>query len=88
MNEIEALKGERLRRRSKAAEYLRTVWGIPCEPRTLAKQASVGGGPAFRKCGRAVLYPEDALDDYARTKLTARVRSTSELVVKIGVAPT
>jgi hypothetical protein len=75
----EAKKLERLRRRSTAAEYIQSEWGIPCSPKTLAKLAVIGGGPEFRRAGRTPLYPEDDLDDWARSKLSARVRSTSEL---------
>jgi len=74
-----AKKVERLRRRHAAAEYIESEWGIPCKPKTLAKLAVVGGGPVFRKAGRTPLYPEDALDDWAKNKLGPRVRSTSEL---------
>jgi hypothetical protein len=72
-------KIERLRRRNAAAQYIQSEWGIPCSPKTLAKLAVIGGGPAFRKAGRTPLYPEDGLDDWARSKLSPRVRSTSEL---------
>jgi len=75
----EAKKVECLRRRSTAAEYIQSEWGIPCASRTLAKLAVIGGGPVFRKAGRTPLYPEDGLDDWARSKLGPRVRSTSEL---------
>jgi hypothetical protein len=74
-----ANKQERLRRRGDAAQYIQSEWGIPCATKTLAKLAVVGGGPVFRKAGRTPLYPEDALDDWARSKLGPRVRSTSEL---------
>jgi hypothetical protein len=77
--QVEAKKLERLRRRSAAAEYIESQWGIPCSPKTLAKWAVIGGGPVFRKAGRTPLYPEDGLDDWARRKLGPRVRSTSEL---------
>jgi len=76
---VSAKKVERLRRRQAAAEYIESAWGIPCKPKTLAKLAVVGGGPVFRKAGRTPLYPEDALDDWAKNKLGPRVRSTSDL---------
>lgn len=79
MENSQAKTSERLRRRNAAADYLRTVWGIPCSPKTLAKWAVIGGGPVFRKAGRTPLYPEDGLDDWARKRLTHRVHSTSEL---------
>ncbi len=42
-----ALRKPRLRR-WEAAEYLRLVHGIEVAPATLAKWATVGGGPAFK----------------------------------------
>jgi hypothetical protein len=75
----QANKQERLRRRSDAANYVQSEWGIPCATKTLAKLAVIGGGPPFRKAGRTPLYPEDGLDEWARSRLGPRVRSTSEL---------
>ena len=65
-------------RRSEACEYLRIVHGIQIAPATLAKWASVGGGPSFQKFGRWPLYPSQSLDDWAKERLSAPVRSTSE----------
>jgi hypothetical protein len=39
-----------------AALYLGERWGIKRKPSTLGKQRSVGGGPRFRRVGRAVHY--------------------------------
>ncbi len=66
-------------RRVDASEYLWDNWGISRTPKTLAKLAVVGGGPAFRKDGRFPLYETDALDEWAREQLTDSVRSTAEL---------
>jgi hypothetical protein len=76
---MESLPSSLLRRRDSAAAYLTEKWGIPTSPRTLAKQACVGGGPPFRKAGRVPLYADEDLDQYAREKIGPRVRSTSEL---------
>ena len=65
-------------RRSAAAEYLCRHWGIPCSERTLAKLACVGGGPLYRLCGRIPLYTTAYLDEYAESKISKPVRSTSE----------
>jgi hypothetical protein len=70
---------ERLLSRVQASAYLQESWNMPHSIGTLAKLAVVGGGPEFRKAGRVPLYPQDGLDTYARTKLSRRVRSTSEL---------
>jgi hypothetical protein len=70
---------ERLLRRSEAARYLIDTWRISCSVATLAKLAVAGRGPEFRKAGRTPLYPQDGLDSYAQSKMSRRVRSTSEL---------
>ena len=72
----------RMLRRSEAARYVENRWGYPCSPRTLAKKASIGGGPRFRKAARFPLYEPCDLDDWVRGLLTARVGSTSELSAK------
>ena len=50
-----------------ASRYLAEVWAIQRTPKTLAKLrcVSVGGGPAFLKAGRDVVYPRAALDAWA-----------------------
>ena len=37
-------------------------WGVPCSRQTLAKWATIGGGPLFRKAGRFPLYEVSDLD--------------------------
>ena len=71
-------KAERLLRRTEAATYVTGTYGIPCSPKTLAKLAVVGGGPAYRKAGPFPLYDTDDLNDWAQSKLGPKVRSTSE----------
>lgn len=68
----------RFLRRQTAAQYIRDRWGLPCQSSWLAKLAVVGGGPVFRKCGRFPVYEEVALDDWAKSRLSAPMRSTSE----------
>jgi hypothetical protein len=63
-------------RRGEASEYLRLVHGIEIAPTTLAKYASVGGGPAFQRINRTPLYPTSTLDEWARSKL-GKLRKTS-----------
>jgi hypothetical protein len=77
--DIASLAQERLFRRAEASRYLVETWRIPCSAGALAKLAVVGGGPEYRKAGRTPLYPQDALDEYARSKLSRRVRKTAEL---------
>lgn len=64
-------------RREKAAEYLDVVYGIEIAPRTLAKYATVGGGPEFQKDGRWPLYTRTALDAWAIERLGPVRRNTS-----------
>ncbi len=66
-------------RREEASEYLELVHGIPIARSTLAKYASIGGGPRFQKVNRTPLYPKKELDRWANEKLGGLVRSTSEL---------
>ncbi len=67
-------------RRSEASEYLQLVHGIQLSAATLAKFASVGGGPAYQKFGRWPLYEPAALDQWVTERLSAPQRSTSEAV--------
>ena len=87
MTERDLISPRRLLRRAAAAEYVRTTWGIPLSPRTMAKQAVVGGGPRFRKAGRIPLYDAADLDNWARSKLSGLVASTSELKDRIMTRP-
>jgi hypothetical protein len=64
--------------RKAAAEFIKDR-GVPAEPTTLAKYATVGGGPAMRKFGRRVLYEPNALTEWIEEKLTGPRRSTSDL---------
>jgi hypothetical protein len=64
-------------RRRDAAQYLRAKFGHGSH-RTLAKLATLGGGPEIIYCGRIPLYSEEALDAWAMSKLSGPVRSTSE----------
>ncbi len=73
-----ALRKPRLRR-WEASEYLELVHGVTVAPATLAKMASVGGGPSFQKNGRMPVYPKTELDRWAGERLGRLVRSTSEV---------
>ncbi len=64
-------------RRDKAAEYLKVKYGHGSK-RTLAKLASIGGGPAFRKVGAMVVYTKDDLDEWALSRISSPRRSTSD----------
>ncbi|MCK5296017.1 MAG: DNA-binding protein [Alphaproteobacteria bacterium] len=68
--------------RKEAAEYL-TNKGFPISPKTLAKYATVGGSPEYRRFGnRRVVYAVTALDEWAKNKLSApRFNTSQELTV-------
>lgn len=60
-----------------AAAYLLSTYGYGAA-RTLSKLRCVGGGPAYQRAGRIVLYTRPALDVWARARLGPPQRSTSE----------
>lgn len=66
-------------RRTEASAYLLQVHGLPIAVATLAKYATLGGGPGFQKAGITPLYPRDELDAWALQRLGHVVRSTSEV---------
>jgi hypothetical protein len=63
--------------REATAEAL-TAAGFPTAPATLATKASRGGGPPFRKFGARPLYRWSDVVQWAETRLSAPMRSTSE----------
>jgi hypothetical protein len=65
-------------RRKKACVYLKQVHGIDRAPATLAKLASVGGGPKFEHIGRVPVYPIQELDNWATKLISALKSSTSD----------
>jgi hypothetical protein len=75
---------QRLLRRKEAARYLSEMYGVPTAPQTLAKLATIGGGPLYRKFGRFPLYHSDDLDKWISQKLGAKRRSTSEALSETG----
>jgi hypothetical protein len=78
----DALPPSALLRRKRCAEAL-TAHGFPVAEKTLATKASRGGGPAYRKFGRLVLYQwADALA-WAEAQLSPPVGSSSELAERI-----
>ena len=66
-------------RRVQAADYLKHLFGA-FTSETLAKLACTGGGPKFRKMGRFPVYTRVDLDDWAMSRMSPPVSSTSELV--------
>jgi hypothetical protein len=64
--------------RKSASKYLFTTHGLRYSPNTLAKLACIGGGPEFRKAGRAVVYEEPGLDGWAEERIGPPQKSTSD----------
>jgi hypothetical protein len=64
-------------RRKDAAQYLREKFGVG-SPATLAKLATLGGGPIFRKNGRIPVYTTEDLDVWALAQIGKPMRSTSD----------
>jgi hypothetical protein len=65
-------------RRTAAAAYLMGRYGA-YTAKTLAKLATVGGGPPYRKFGPYPLYAQDDLDAWASSRMSNVVRSSAEL---------
>lgn len=65
-------------RSNQAAEYLKMRYGA-YTVETLAKLACIGGGPKFRRMGRFPYYTRTDLDDWAYSRMSPPVSSTSEL---------
>jgi hypothetical protein len=66
-------------RRKELSQYLLLRHGLRVAPATLAKLASVGGGPPFRKFGATPLYDTISADKWAIAKLGREHRSTSDV---------
>jgi len=65
-------------RRKAAGEYLKVKYGFGSE-KTLAKLATIGGGPLFHKAANAAIYKPEDLDEWALGKIGAPQRSTSDV---------
>ena len=78
-------KSRRLRRKE-ASAYLREEWGISRTPTTLAKLATIGGGPPYEKDGRIPLYTPPVLDSWARSVLSPLIHSTADLAQQKSAA--
>lgn len=72
-----ALRKPRLRR-AEVVGYLQLRFGIVYAESTLAKYASLGGGPPFQKFHRTPLYPVAELDAWAESQLGTLRHSTGK----------
>jgi hypothetical protein len=75
------MQSKKYLRRKAAAAYLQEKYGFGSE-KTLAKEASIGGGAEMTYFGRFPTYAPEALDAYALSKMSAPVHSTSERKTK------
>lgn len=66
-------------RRAQASQYLLEKYNISRTPATLAKQAVIGGGPAYRLAGRFPLYDPTDLDSWAASIMSPLKTSTSDV---------
>jgi hypothetical protein len=65
--------------RPQAAAYIAAHY-FPCSGRTLAKFASLGTGPAYRRVGRSiVLYSIEDLDAWAKARLSPPIVRARDL---------
>ena len=77
-HQVEDTTNQTFLRREQAAAYLQERYGA-YTTETLAKLATIGGGPPFQKFGRFPLYRPDLLEKWALSRMSKTVRSTSEL---------
>jgi hypothetical protein len=64
-------------RRKAAGEYLKAKFGFGSE-KTLAKLATLGGGPLYHQANRLVLYTAQDLDSWALARISPPRSSTSD----------
>jgi hypothetical protein len=67
-------------RREDAAAYVRQKHKINCTAGYLAKLASAGGGPIFRRLhNRWALYTQEDLDTWACSRISGPLRKASDV---------
>ena len=75
---IEENQTQNFLRRTDAARYVENSHGVPCAPRTLAKLATLGGGPQIHYFGKTPLYRPSDLDAWVAERISGPVASTAE----------
>jgi hypothetical protein len=74
-------------RREDAAAYVRQKHKINCTAGYLAKLASAGGGPIFRRLhNRWALYTERDLDVWAQSRISGPLRRVSDAAARVEAA--
>ena len=71
MSEIDHLPPE------EAARFLTEKMHLPISKATLAKLRCIGGGPIYQKFGRVIRYRPDRLREYAQSRISGEMHSTS-----------
>jgi hypothetical protein len=64
--------------RTVAAQRVRNLHGIPCEPSTLAKRATTGTGPTYRIIGGKAMYLDADVDSWASSLVSEPLRKASD----------
>lgn len=80
-------QSERYLNRSDAAKFVRDRYGRRLSRQTLAKYATLGGGPIYRKFGTQAAYAEADLIAWCESKLTPRRASSSSVVLDLQALP-
>jgi len=64
--------------RTAAAQRVRDLHGVPCQPSTLAKRATTGTGPTYRLIGGKAMYLDADVDSWARSLVSEPFRKASD----------
>ncbi len=68
----------KLRPRSAVPEYYEKKFGVTFAASTLAKLATLGTGPAYRRIGRRVFYEDAELDRWLMERISDPVQCSWE----------
>ena len=66
------------RTRAQAAQRVREVHGIPCQPSSLAQHACYGTGPIYRLCAGKASYLDADIDAWAVSLISKPIRRAGE----------
>jgi len=69
---------EKYYRTTEASQILNDGLGVPVAPKTLTKLRVTGGGPRFHRFGRNILYTVPDLLEWAKSRLSRKLTSTSD----------
>jgi hypothetical protein len=75
---IKGLPGLMLRR-SEASRHLLAEWGLSYTVNTLAVRASQQQGPPYHLIGNRALYPLEALDAWAQSRLSPLLNTSQDV---------